>query len=157
MQRFAASCFRCPLWSTLGYRQSKGDGKPAAHVHYCRKVNSKLWEVTDCFIAFFFFFFRILEFGQYNWLTEELIRGHAGHETGNCHPPKGTSLSLYSLVWPGNTGCKRNDEERLILLFADLLLLPLPLVSDFLPGEGPYYFPFSVQCLYFLSPTICWQ
>lgn len=88
----------------IGYMQSEANGKPAALVYYCRKVNSKLSEFTGCFIACFFC--RVLEFDQYNWLTEELSRGHRGHETGNCHPIKGTNLSLYSFVLHENTGSK---------------------------------------------------
>lgn len=92
--------------------------------HECRKVNSKLSEVTDWSIAFFFFLFCILEFGQHSWLTEGLIRGHTGHETGNCHPPVGTSLSLYSLGLPRNKGSKHDNQERLALLFAGFVSFP---------------------------------
>lgn len=74
--------------------------------------------MTEWSIAFFFFSPCILEFGQHSWLTEDLIRGHTGHETGNCHPPVGTSLGLYSSGLPGNKGSKHNNEERLVLLFA---------------------------------------
>lgn len=141
----------------LEYMQWKANGKSAAHVHYRRKVNSKLLEVTDCFIAFFFFFYflsRILEFGQYNWLTEELVRGHTGHETGNCHPPMGTSLGLYSLGLLRNKCSKHDDEEELVLSFTDFLSFP-PFFSQQIPTRGSSLLLFSISCvtsLFFSAP-----
>lgn len=131
--------------------QSEANGKPAALVYYCRKVNSKLSEFTGCFIACFFC--RVLEFDQYNWLTEELSRGHRGHETGNCHPIKGTNLSLYSFVLHENTGSKWWWRQADIATCRFPALFPLSLVSEFLPEKGQ----FPVQCLYFFSPTLSRQ
>lgn len=149
------SCFECPLWSMLEYMQWKANGKQAAHVNDCRKVNSKLLEITDCFIAFFF---SIQEFGQHNWLTEELIRGHTGHETGNCHPAVGTSLGLYSWACPGIKGANMMMNRDWYYCLQTSCPSPLSLVNELLSGEcSSYYFPFPVQCLYFFSPAICCQ
>lgn len=105
-------------------------------------------------LVYCFFFLSVLEFGQHSWLTEDLIRGHTGHETGSCHPPMGTSLGLYSLGLPGNKGSKHDNEERLVLLFAGFLSFP-PFFGQRIPTRERSFLLF--QCLYFFSPTICCQ
>lgn len=113
--------FWVPTLKYIGCMQSKASGKPVAHVYYCRKVNSKLSEVTGCFIACFFS--RVLEFDQYNWLTEEQIRGHRGHETGNCILLREQTWVCVLLSCTKIQGVN-DDEDRLTLLLADFLPFP---------------------------------
>lgn len=121
-----------------------GTSSSCRRAHYCRKVNSKLSEVTDWSIALLFPP-CILEFGQHSWLTEDLIRGHKGHETGNCHPPVGTSLGLYSLGLPMNKGRKHDNEERLVLLFAGFVSFA-PFFGQWIPTRERSFVLFSISC-----------
>lgn len=98
-------------------------------------------------LVYCFFFLCVLEFGQHSWLTEDLIRGHTGHETGSCHPPMGTSLGLYSLGLPRNKGSKHDNEERLVLLFAGFLSFP-PFFGQRIPTRERSFLLFSMSLFF---------
>lgn len=76
---------------------------------------------------------------------EDLIRGHTGHETGNCHPPVGTSLGLYSLGLPRNKGSKHDNEETLVLMFTGFVSFPLSF-GQWIPTRERSFLLFSISC-----------